>query len=78
MPPSSNKFGRSVPEAADPDRASELPDWLTAAETASYLRLGRSTVYALISEGTIPSVRLGRRVLVPRAGLLSRLAELQI
>jgi len=33
------------------------------------LGLSRNTVYELIRQGQIPSVRLGRRILVPREAL---------
>ena len=39
------------------DRESELPD------------LGRSTIYALLKAGTIPSIRLGKKIFTPRAAL---------
>jgi excisionase family DNA binding protein len=42
---------------------------LTAREVQELLRLSRSTVYARISDGTIPSVRIGGRILIPRAAL---------
>jgi excisionase family DNA binding protein len=47
----------------------ELPDVLTADEVADVLRLGRNTVYDALRTGTIPSVRIGRRLLVPKAAL---------
>ena len=52
----------------------DLPDFLTVEETASVLRIGRTSVYAEIRRwestgGTagIPSVRFGRSVCVPKA-----------
>ncbi len=38
-------------------------------EVAEALRCGRSSVYEAIRRGDIRAVRLGRRVLVPRAAL---------
>lgn len=55
-------------------RLDELPDVLTADEVAEVLRVGRNTVYDCVRTGAIPSVRLGRRLLVPKAALL-RLLE---
>ena len=46
---------------------------LTPAETARLLRIGRGTVYEQIRCGSIPSIRMGRRILVPRAALMRRL-----
>lgn len=46
---------------------------LTTRETASVLRVSEKSVREGIKEGTIPSVRLGRRLLVPVPMLLSSL-----
>jgi len=39
-------------------------------EAAEALCLGRSKIYALIAEGTIPSVRIGKSIRVPVKELL--------
>jgi excisionase family DNA binding protein len=57
-----------------------MPDgekaFLTVAEVA--LLIGASTVrtYALVSDGTIPAVRFGRRVRIPRPAFNQWLADL--
>lgn len=38
-------------------------------EAAALLGVGRSTVYQLVQQGTIPIVRIGRSVRVPAAAL---------
>jgi len=50
-------------------RLAELPDVMTVAEAAAFLRLGRNTVYEAVRRNELPSVRVGRRLLVPRVGL---------
>jgi excisionase family DNA binding protein len=47
----------------------ELPDVLTVAEAGEVLRLGRNSVYEAIRRKEIPSVKLGKRLLVPKEGL---------
>jgi excisionase family DNA binding protein len=42
---------------------------LTIAETANYIGLSLGSTKAAINRGEIPSVRIGRRVLVPREAL---------
>jgi excisionase family DNA binding protein len=42
---------------------------LTVSEAASVLRLSRAFTYELVARGQLPSVRLGRRIMVPRAGI---------
>lgn len=42
---------------------------LTVEEAAELLRLGRTRTYQLVMSGRIPSVTIGRRRLVLRAGL---------
>jgi excisionase family DNA binding protein len=47
---------------------------LTVEETAALLRIGRGTAYAAIRDGSLPSIRVGKRILVPAAAL-DRLLE---
>jgi excisionase family DNA binding protein len=47
----------------------DLPDVLTPAEVQSFLRLGRNATYELLKNGTLRSVRLGQKYLVPRQAL---------
>ena len=44
-----------------------MPKRLTysVAETAQVLGIGRNLAYALIARGDLPSIRLGRRIVVP-------------
>lgn len=56
-------------------RAEELPDILTVDEAATFLRLARSSVYLAIRNRTIPALRIGRRLVVPKSALLQFLAE---
>lgn len=49
--------------------APESPLLLRAEEAARLLGLGRSTVFALLATGELPSVRVGRSVRVSRTAL---------
>lgn len=42
---------------------------LTVDEAAAYLRISRGLAFAAVRDGTLPSVRIGRRILVPRRQL---------
>lgn len=42
---------------------------LTVDEAAGLLGISRNLAYELVGRGEVPSVRLGRRVLVPRRAL---------
>lgn len=42
---------------------------MKADEVATALKLGRSTVYALMASGALPTVRIGRSIRVPSAAL---------
>ena len=42
---------------------------LTVNEAAVYLRISRSLAFTAVRDGTLPSVRIGRRILVPRRQL---------
>ena len=48
---------------------------LSVPEAAQLLGVSRMTAYSAVREGTIPSLRIGRRVLVPRAALDPLLAQ---
>ncbi len=48
---------------------------LTAVEAAKLLRIGRATCYEQIRLGVIPSVRIGKRIIIPRAALMKKLDE---
>lgn len=55
------------------DDTGQLPPLLTVHEVVLLTRLGRTTVYEAIRRGELPSVRVGRRVMVPSAKLRQRL-----
>jgi excisionase family DNA binding protein len=42
---------------------------LTVRETATHLRIGLSAAYAAVKTGEIPSIKIGKRILVPVAAL---------
>jgi excisionase family DNA binding protein len=44
-------------------------------EMAELLGIGRSKAYELVRSGTIPSLRLGRRIIIPKLALSRFLAE---
>ena len=47
----------------------ELPDTLTVEEAGSVLRLGRNSMYEGIRRKEIPAIKIGRRLLVPKAAI---------
>jgi excisionase family DNA binding protein len=51
----------------------QLPAALTVAEAAELLRVSPRHLRELIARGEIESLRLGRRVLIPRVPLLRKL-----
>lgn len=53
---------------------SEKPLLICPAEAARLLSLAPRTIYALVAAGTLPCVRIGRSVRIPRKAVLS-LAE---
>ena len=52
-----------------------LPLVLTVTEAAGVLRISRGLAYQLVGSGQIPSVRLGRRLVVPRGAVLALVGE---
>jgi excisionase family DNA binding protein len=57
---------RLISRKAPAVRYDQLPDVLTPREVQSFLRLGRNATYELLKDGTIRSVRLGQKYLIPR------------
>jgi excisionase family DNA binding protein len=49
------------------------PLTVTVEQAAKLLGIGRSTAYELVHTGDIPSLRLGRRIVVPAGPLVARL-----
>ena len=45
------------------------PVVLTVEESAELLRISRGLAYEMVRQGSLPSIRLGRRILVPRRAL---------
>jgi excisionase family DNA binding protein len=44
-------------------------------ELAKLLGIGRSKAYELVRSGTVPALRLGRRIVIPKLALSRFLAE---
>lgn len=42
---------------------------LTVGEAAAILRLSRAFTYELVARGELPSVRFGRRIVIPRIAI---------
>jgi excisionase family DNA binding protein len=55
------------------DEARQLPPVLSVAEAGQVLGLRRSASYAAARRGELPTIRFGRRVLVPTGQLLALL-----
>lgn len=55
-------------------RLEALPDVLLPMEAAKVLRMGRNATYEALRVGKIPSVRIGRKILVPKEAVARMLA----
>jgi excisionase family DNA binding protein len=56
-------------------REGQTRPWVfTVAQTAELLGLGRNQTYEAVQRGDIPSIRIGKRILVPRIALEAMLA----
>ena len=42
---------------------------VTVKEAATLLGIGRDTAYAAVRDGTLPSIRLGKRLVIPHSCL---------
>jgi len=59
-------MGAAVREPASLD---ELPDFCSLGELAGVFRVSRSTAYRMAARGSIPCLRVGRRVIVSKEHL---------
>ena len=48
----------------------ELPDFCSLEEVSKVFRVSRATVYRMAERGSIPCLRIGRRVIVPKEHLV--------
>ena len=51
-------------------RLDDLPDFFSAVQLSEVLGLSRATTYRRVEEGSIPCLRIGRRLIISRAHLL--------
>ena len=51
----------------------DAPLVFTVDQAAVLLGISRALAYELVRQGSIPSLHLGRRIVVPRSGLLAML-----
>lgn len=58
--------------------STDLPDVLTVDEAARLLRISRGLAFEAARRGEIPTIRIGRRILVPTAALLARLRDAEL
>lgn len=49
----------------------------TVDEAARLLGIGRATAYEAVRRGELPSLRLGRRIVIPRAALDALVGEVK-
>ncbi len=53
----------------------DLPLVLTVEEAAKALKIGRSAMYEAIAKGQVRSIKIGRKIRIPRAALAQLLGE---
>lgn len=61
-----------------PNSLDEARDVLTVEEAGHLLRLGKAACYEALRTGRIPSVKIGRRILIPKVVVEELLAEAQV
>lgn len=48
----------------------DYPDVLSIAQLQEMLHIGRNTAYGILKDGTIKSVKLGKRYIIPKTGVI--------
>ncbi|HHX23869.1 MAG TPA: helix-turn-helix domain-containing protein [Thermoanaerobacterales bacterium] len=55
----------------------EFPDIMTVTQVAEALGIGKNKAYELVKTGVIISIRLGRRIIVPKIYLIDYIKSLR-
>lgn len=63
-------FHEQVNQAKDQMSLDELPDICTLEEFSKVFRVSRATAYRLAARGSIPCLRIGRRVIMSKEHLM--------
>lgn len=58
-----------------PVNLDELPEFCSLAEFSGVFRVSRATAYRMAAQGKIPSMRIGRRVIISKKHLMSWLDQ---
>ena len=53
----------------------EYPDILSVQEVAKILRIGKNKAYGLVNEGTLSSIKIGGKLIVPKMCLIQFLLD---
>ena len=75
IPVTTQTPGEFLPAGTTPTGETKLV--LTVTEAAKVLGISRGLAYQLVRQGVIPTIRLGRRLVVPKARLTALLGESQ-
>ena len=51
------------------------PDVLTVPDVVRLLRMGKNTIYKLINEGAIGSIKRGKKIIIPKVCLVGYLTN---
>ena len=58
-------------EIVTPPRYDDLPDLCTPEDARAFLQVGRNTIYDLLKSGSIPHLKFGRLIRIPKTSLLA-------
>ena len=53
----------------------EYPEVLSVQETAKILRIGKNKAYSLVNSGTLSSIKMGGKIIVPKICLIQFLLD---
>ena len=53
----------------------KYPDVVTVKDLCVMLKIGKNTAYKIINSGDIQSVRIGRKILIPKAYVIDYLSK---
>ena len=59
-------------------RLTEFGDTLTPDEARQVLGVGRNTIYSILGDGTLKSIKIGKKYIIPKTAILAFLNQTEV
>lgn len=59
-------------------RLTDFGDTLTPDEARQVLGVGRNTIYSILGDGTLKSIKIGKKYIIPKTAILAFLNQTEV